>query len=298
MKIKQCIGILFLLTIFSLFAEPRFDDKGIINDVHGKYVGQIVWANQKIDFRNPDESSFKTSFEFGEYIYGRFYLNQSMQNTIYEKTGEEHDRFYFYYDVYLNGQLLDYRIDSYLHEDDLLRRTSQQVWIHIDDTRDNFDYGGWLRIFNALPPGTHTIKADLRAKTPRGKAFNTIFASGSFSITKKAGESLKWGNTYSDFKAGMENSELESQILTCINSVKDNMDWDEVFYKVKIASNEWHEVRDRNTNELIEKYVIAYCFASWPNGDHTVQQFSFKKYFDGVVFNGVIGDSQEKIDPE
>jgi len=60
---------------------------------------EILWSNEKIDLRHPGESKFRDSFEAYEWIWGRFYLSQSMKNSIYNETGVEYNSFYFHYDL-------------------------------------------------------------------------------------------------------------------------------------------------------------------------------------------------------
>lgn len=291
--------LLFFLLFFSLpalllGAGPRFDDKGIINGTHEKYIGQFVWSDEKIDFRNPDESKFRDTFDADDWIWGRFYLAQSMKNSLYDETGVEYNSFYFYYDVYANSESQEWEIDSYEYQGELLRRTTQQVWICIPSGTD--DLAGWFNLVKSLPPGENEIRVDLRARTSSGEVFDTVFASGQFTLNKREGETPGYGEAFDEYEAGMTDPELEAEILKCIRDVADAYSWDETFYHVRIASDEWQIIRDRNTGEILEKYVIAYCFAMWPDGHFTVQQFAFKPYFGGIEFNGVIGDTQERID--
>jgi len=296
--LKKTSLLLFLLVPALpalLGAAPRFDDKGIFNSTHEKHIGQFVWSTEKIDLRNPDVSSFRNTFDADDWIWGRFFLSQSMQNSIYDETGKEYYSFYFFYDVYVNGELQEWQIDSYEYDsEDLLRRTTQQVWICIPSGSD--DLAGWYNIVKDLPPGENEIKVDLRARTSDGTVFDTVFASGQFTLVRKAGETPGYGEAFDAYKAGMTDPDLEADILKCIKKVAYNYDWDETFYNVRIASDDWHIIRDRDTGEILEKYVIAYCFAKWPDGHYTVQQFAFKPYYDRVEFNGVISDSQERID--
>jgi len=301
-KVSRIAGSKFFFLLLLIFtysglivgANPRFDDKGIFNDTHEKYIGQFAWSNEKIDLRNPDESRFKDEFHAEEWIWGRFYLHQSMKNSIYDETGEEYNRFYFFFDVYVNGELSDWQLEGYEYEGELLRRTSQQIWISIPSESD--DLAGWYNLVRTLPPGENEIRVDLRARTLDGEVFDTVFASGGFTLIKDAGKTPGFGEAFDVYEAGMTDPELEAKILTCIKKVAYAYDWDETFYHVKIASDDWQVIRHRDTGEIIEKYVIAYCFARWPDGHFTVQQFAFKPYYDDIEFNGVIGDSQERID--
>lgn len=292
---RRVISLLFLFCILAaLPAEPRFDDKGIFNSTHEKYIGQFVWSTEKVDLRNPVESKFKSAFTMEDSIYGRFYLAQSMQNTIYDSTGMEYDSFYYFYEVYVDGELTEWEVEADRYYGDYLRRTTQQLWIY--NPESSTDLAGWYNLCKSLTPGNHEIRIDLRARTESGEVFNTVFASGQFTLNKEEGKTPGYGEAFDAYESGMIDPELEENILNCIIKVADSYDWDETFYNVRIASDEWHINRDKDTGEIIEKYIIAYCFARWPDGHFTVQQFAFEPYYDTVQFGGVIGDSQERID--
>ncbi|MCP4179855.1 MAG: hypothetical protein GY756_19005, partial [bacterium] len=51
----------------------------------------IVWSKEKISYKYPDDSKFVSDFNADEYIFGRLYLNESVQNTVYKNTGDELD---------------------------------------------------------------------------------------------------------------------------------------------------------------------------------------------------------------
>ncbi|NJO90738.1 MAG: hypothetical protein HC831_18580 [Chloroflexia bacterium] len=120
----------------------------------------------------------------------------------------------------------------------------------------------------------------------------------------KQGEKIKIGKSYSTIKAGMINNELEAKILTCIQEYAKKSAWDETFTNVKIQNEDWNIVQNTLSGVTTGRSVIAYCFASWPDGHCTVQQFVFKQKFDGqnyskmVNYDGLISGSQEKVDCE
>ena len=60
--------------------RPTPDD-GMVNDLHKKNIGNILWANEAITKGEPSTAALKTSFIAQEDgIYGRIYLAKSLRN--------------------------------------------------------------------------------------------------------------------------------------------------------------------------------------------------------------------------
>lgn len=279
-------------------------DAGISNETHLKYVGQIVWSNERISFQSPDESKFKTTFYCDEFILGRFYLPKSLQREIYALTGEIRQNIEFYYDCYVDGKLHSWQIQNgSLAKNDHLMRTTQQVWIYY--TKENPDeFSEWYNFVKFLSVGEHTVKIDLRVMENSGKAFDNIFASGSFKLIKKKNYKLKAGKTFADFSAGMEDNEIEADILDCVKSYAEINAWKETYKSVKIKSTEWGIKKDELTGDIVSRSLVAYCYATWPNGKCSVQSFIFTQdnnegsYSKTYSWAGEIDSSLEYIECE
>ena len=65
-------------------------EKGTIlsSEYHKEHVGEIVFSDQVVAFKNEDPSKLKTSFTFGEVIRFRAYFQQSFYNTMVDKFNE------------------------------------------------------------------------------------------------------------------------------------------------------------------------------------------------------------------
>ncbi|NJO90737.1 MAG: hypothetical protein HC831_18575 [Chloroflexia bacterium] len=148
-------------------AKKTLKDQGVTNEVHKNHTGQIVWASEKISFTNPDATKFKTDFTTDEWIAGRFYLSESMQNTIYKEEKIIYENFYYYYDIYVDGKKVDWDIETGQLYGDYLERTTQQVWVY---TNEGSDRPGWQKLVNSLEPGIHEIKVNLRARNESGES--------------------------------------------------------------------------------------------------------------------------------
>jgi hypothetical protein len=286
--------------------QANLKDAGIPNDVHRNHLDQIVWSKEKISFDSPDESKFCKSFAFQDYIYGRFYLSKSLQVSVYELTKTVEDKLNYSFDVYIDGKLNAWPIELGFREllDDKLQRTSQQVWIYILETEtSSCDKVGWSRIINSLAPGEHDIKVDLRASNRESVKYDKIFATGSFKFVKKAGDVMKLGKTFADYKAGMKDATLEAKCLKCIQKNAIDQKWEESFKKVKIASQDWRIFYHEISGAILFRSIHVYCYSTWPNGACKVQTFAFRQQYNGsgfndnVILDGVVRETfQEDID--
>lgn len=79
----------------------------------------------------------------------------------------------------------------------------------------------------------------------------------------------------------MNDKTLESKALTAIQYHAKMGGWSETFSKVVITSPSWQIVRDKNTNSIIGRIVVAACVAKWPKGNCTYQYFSFMQDHQG-----------------
>ncbi len=281
--------------------EKHVEDQGILHQVHQNNIGKIVWSNETIDMENPDPAKFKDHFNSSDWIHGRFYLSQSIENSIIDEAGESYSDYIYFFDVYVDGNKVDWEMDRGRNYGDALKRTTQKIFVY--DDGEYSDKAGWTKLINGLKPGDHEIKADLRFQH-NATTYNKVLATGSFTLTKEAGDVIKIGKSYSTIKAGMVNKAFESSMLTCMQDYAKRSGWKETFNKVKIQSKDWNIVRNKYTSVIIGRTLVAYCFATWPDKHCTVQRFVFMQDYNGNGYNnsfkyhGLISGSQEEVDCE
>jgi hypothetical protein len=57
-------------------------DEGILDDLHSKNIGEILWSKEPISKKGTDEELLKTTFVYlKDEVYGRAYLPKSIRNT-------------------------------------------------------------------------------------------------------------------------------------------------------------------------------------------------------------------------
>ena len=273
----------------------KLDDMGITNATHKKYVGQIVWSSEKISFETPDETKFKTKFNAGEYIYGRYYLPESFQNFILRHENMEIQAGRIYSDVYVDGVLQNFEFDPSALMSEQFTGTTRQIFVHLPIKADT-NYGDtkrWVEIANAMSPGEHTVKFDLRIADHPG-----VVVSSNFTYVKGT-EKLKCGWNFGSYASGMKDATLEAGILKCIQNAASAQGWDEKFSKLKIYSNDWNTLRNEY-GVILGRTVGAYCYATWPDGHCTVQPFVFKQDYNGSDYSKALilfsNGSQDVVD--
>jgi hypothetical protein len=265
----------------SIGGKKHLEDDGITNATHQKYVNQIVWANEKISFDAPDESTFKTKFNAGEHIFARYYLDESLKNLVYKETGKIVDGLSYYCDVYIDSVLQDVKLDYTNIGYDYTGKTTMQIKVHVPKTEISFGCSDqWVEMVNkSMSPGEHTVRVDLRVE-----GCKTVAATGSF-IYVKGTEKVKYGWSLASYPQGMQDATLEADILKCIQSKGTNSGWKEKFSKVRISSTDWDMVYNEYTGVITGRTLDAYCQATWPDGHCTVQLFSFHQQYNGTGYS-------------
>ncbi|MBN1251018.1 MAG: hypothetical protein JXR51_12165 [Bacteroidales bacterium] len=262
-------------------------DQGITNEVHKKYVKQIVWSDSKISFTNPDESTFKTEFTSDMFIYARYYMPYSFENYFINQLKEKPgDMISYYFLLYVDDKLQDWKPDEGTLSGDYVQRTTQQFWIYIpnDDKYSKDVNNNWVDIVNKMSAGKHEIKLILLLES-YGKKLTAL--EGSFTYDKKESQSIKIGKSFADLEAGMNDTNLENDILQCVNKTSEEKYWKIKYTKVKIKSNDWNVIRIKPNYTVIGKYVEAYCYGT-KDGKCFVEPHKFFKEFDGAEYTNKV----------
>jgi hypothetical protein len=267
--------------------------EGITGPLHEKYMGQIVFASEKLT-RTLPESSFKTTFTLGEPIYCRAYIPRGIgdyyvydsqgKNTNYSGFGTDYSS-RIYAMAYADGVLL---MDQPVFVDDLMKNdagkflTTYQIFFF----RAANDEGNDLKLVNALnklTDGEHKIRIESFAGTgPTARTSKQPIAVGEFTLIKKG--SVKLNRSFADLKAGMKDPALEAKILKAVQAHARKNGWKENFSKVKISSEGWTIQRNSLTGAVLSRTVSAWAYAVWPDGRCSYQDISVKQDHDGKNF--------------
>ncbi len=120
--------------------------------------------------------------------------------------------------------------------------------------------------------------------------FVLLTSTSVFSQTKKH---------FSDFTAGMQNTEYEQQALEAVNKKAANEKWKESYTQAVITSDDWKIEYNEITGSIICRKLYMVLYGVWPDGRCKAVQFGFRqdylgggKYSKTLQYNS-IGDMED-----
>lgn len=179
--------------------------------MHSKYVGKIVFSDQKLTQENTKEELFKSSFNFGDPIYARVFTSNSVENymTYDKKYGQTPSG------EVLNTSACSYTVFYYIDNVEMIQLTydnryensginTWQQFIFNPDLKSKSDFNKEkvIEFLYGLSPGVHKVKVEIWA------GLNDLsikpIAEGEFDFKVEAGSKIKTGIRWSDanWKAG------------------------------------------------------------------------------------------------
>jgi hypothetical protein len=173
-------------------------DQGVTSPTHKKHMGKIVWSNNVVSFRSPDESAFKNKFSINEPIYGRIYYNKALTNQMVYLSGHEQKMRDGSYKILLHADGKPYNASfgafnsSTLTGDPASHWTTWQFSPNPKKREDGeaVVIDRWVKFTRTLSPGEHKIRFDLFATMGQYESKSAI-ASGEFTLIIADGDKIK-----------------------------------------------------------------------------------------------------------
>jgi len=171
-------------------------DAGITGSLHQKYLKQIVFSKKPIDGNSP-ESELSNSFNLGDDIFFRLFLERSLANDAraarieegvkaQELKAEIHINGTKIYDNYEVNGLHKYRF-NYENSTSALEALSHNKWVELEG--DNGFANEFLTDFfyatNRLPVGSHKVKIVLPKLNISGEFTLNVTEAGKLALAKK-----------------------------------------------------------------------------------------------------------------
>lgn len=291
-----------------LFKEKSEDP--IYSDMHRNNKGKIVFHTSEVDRSNPT-GKFEGTFNAPDRLYARAFFekgftNLTMTNSKGDTTRYAQNGVVFPYTlIYIDGKLQDYKYDnSSLIEADVLKNNTRQIWLY-PSVSDGLTDIKWIKSVDKLSAGNHQVKLEYWIEEPtENDTYKAKIAEGDFTLVKKAGDKLKIGKSWSNFKTAMSNSTYESKILYVaqqISKLEDGL----VAKAVKIVSSDWTIVKNNTTGAILYRYLVVqvkftnpegYCYTApreakqdySGNGNYTSEFTLVTHYNKNIGFNGYI----------
>ena len=210
----------FLPLFLLLLLGPVLADQGMTSQTHAAHVGEIVFSNKEIKFRQEDPAALKGQFKLGEPIYGRLYFKQSMANTplFHTQLGESLSGGYregaWEIQLFVDGVNQNIAFGNFT--DGKVSEKAEREWTtwQINLFPDNPELADrnvtepWTKVAARLKPGNHEVKLVFNAT--QGQYKSKPMAVGSFQLQVDEGSSFSAGAFPSNTYTGSDLNQLKS----------------------------------------------------------------------------------------
>ena len=298
-------------------AEP---DDGILSPFHQANIGKIVFTKKKMEPKDITAADLVTEFSINDPIYFTFFMDKSFRNQVLyplntDGTGGFNDgwcwdhSFHKFYEessgtgvpqlnmygsnmvyVEVDGKQVT-EVPFYLPVNVNSTKTAFTGYISTDPKNDMVPRDEMIDYLIALPEGSHSVNVEIAGFDLKVGMTKGLSASGGFSLKKDVGEKFSpvMGRSWADYKANMTDANLEAKVLTAVKDFGRVNSYDEKFVKIKIESSDWVITRTRTLNPVITgRYIVAFCYSTWPNGLCKVQRYSFRQEYDGSGYQSTV----------
>lgn len=268
----------------------------ITSTMHRNNIGKILFSNEKIPLKNEDPSKIKSQLTSGDHIYGRMYLISSIPNdTIYlsddastsdprevTRGNRFHNTANAGYNLYINGELSDWRIENAVFDSETLHQTTRQVWL-VPKPEDEPVSNYWFDELDKLPDGSHNIRIEY---VPLHKSIIRPLAVGEFTFIKDSKNIISTGRTFSGLPEGRKDSGLASEAMAILKKVYNEKGWDGTLQKVKFKSD-WVSSYVGSYDKLRKiREITVYAYTTHDNGKCMVEEFVIGQNHNGSTFSG------------
>ncbi|UKN00805.1 hypothetical protein K6119_13810 [Paracrocinitomix mangrovi] len=307
-----------------LVYHKRKTDEGIVSEYQKANLNKIVFSSKKLAPSEVNGDNVKTKFSINDPVYFNIMLPQALTNYIIypqDENGNFLDDYCYDYsfkkwypgdgrgayntdtglpvrnihgstqiEFYLDGELYNCPI-SLRGVNTSSTQTIYSDWI-FDDPSKHDPQPDWVDLVQNLSEGEHEVKLIVYAKTNGGqdvKSTKEPIAEGSFTLVRNPGESFtpKFDMKWADYKRGMNDGDLNSKILKEIQRFGAASKYKEEFQAIKVSSDRWTITRNALTGIPIDRSIVVYCKAKWPDGFCKVQRFLFKQDYNGSGFGEI-----------
>lgn len=295
-------------------AEP---DDGILNPFHQAHLGQIVFTKKKMEPKDITDADVATELSINDPIYFTFFMDKSFRNQLLFPLNADgsgfnqgwcydHSFHKFYPETRDSGipSINGYGSHMIFVEIDGVQIEDILFFIRVDFNSTKTAFTGyiapdpsevqpgtaWIDLMAKLSEGDHKVNVEI-AGFRLDAGITKEISKGSFNLKKKAGESYApvMGKSWSDYSSKMNDSKLEAKVLKAVQDYGRVNSYSEKFVKIKIASSDWNITRTKTLTPVITgRYVIAYCYSTWSNGQCKVQRYSFRQEYDGSSYQSTV----------
>ncbi len=287
---KKLIFLLLAVSAaWNLHAQPgkEFKTQGITSSAQTTFLNKIVFApnSSAIAFQKEVTSDFKSDFTFGDEIYLRIYLDNSLCNYLIKElpTADPSNiskNAFFKAHFFLDGKEIS---TSTINGE--LQESHKKEWTTFKGAFNNGGSGGnpilrdGYSLFltecdNLLTNGKHTIRIEIRPCIEQPVAFEgKTVATGEFTLTVLPTSINPYDEDMCLAKAQMSNPTLEARVMKKYASMPENS---KQVKEARITMENWDIIRNEYTSVILRrelslvvvsinkdgKYVYKNCYIS------------------------------------
>ena len=279
----------------------EYPTQGITSDVHKNNMGKIVFgpSYESIAFKKEIPASFKNSFTFGEPIYVRAYLDNSLSNYLIKLLPNE-DKSYINNNAHFKAHFFLDGVETFSQTLSGLQVGENQEWTSFKGALYTGDHSGspmfrgeFITFLNGLDAklsnGKHKIKVEIKPWiNETNPVEGSVVAAGEFDFMVNPNSINTNDDIFCIAKANMTDAKVEAATMKEYALEKGNST-DVKF--ARIISKDWTIVRAPYTGTILRrnldlhivsinkegKYVYKKCYIS--------QEYISGKFQDKITFS-------------
>ncbi|WP_395632910.1 hypothetical protein [Flavobacterium sp.] len=285
-------------------SSGEYQTLGITSEAHKKNMGKIVFAPQRSDiaFQSENEANFRNAFTFGDEIYFRVYMDNSLSNYFIkshpemEKSKIDENSYYTVY-YFLDG-VQEKKAKILKNE---FEKEHKQEWTSFKGALNNGpnrgddllwgSFDGFLRELDTkLSNGKHKIKVEIRPciDNPNPIELATV-ASGEIDFTVTPTSINKNDESFCLKKANMKDAALEAKVLKLFAADKSNAGTTPK--SCRITSKEWVITRNDLTGRILRRNLVLLVVALDKDGKYFYKDCYIAQEYVGGQFSNTINFS-------
>lgn len=277
------LTVIFLLVTSNMSSQTvyKIQNQGITSETHRNNIGKILWAKERIQFKNQDGISYATEFNQGDAIYGRGYLEDCLYNLSIDSGNNDclNPNNEFELRLLVNGEGFGKLYENYFPDQDW---TTFQVTLALSDgdREDRINKGisaKWATVANKLAIGKYDITIEFWGGKPGCELIK--YAEGSFVFNKTSGESVSGsGEKVPPHK--MLNPKLSKEM---IEEVKAEGWKNESPIYVVIIEPDWRIIRDA-WGKITAREINTFVILKDNDGNCRANDISFRQFYNGKKY--------------
>ncbi len=265
------LAILLLGCEFSVYSQfkkrAKKDPKAILEAINITFSSKPFSEGQ-------EATTNETVFDASANIYGQLNLGIIFSELVYPSKPKNVNTNFSVW-----AQLVDGGKKFHMENVDVKNDNNfDKYYLNINPSPDKAKYG---KLFSALKEGENKVKFWVIIEGGTNAGETEII------LKKQGGTGYSIGKSFDDYKAEMKNEKFEQGIKSAAQKLYDDAGSKVKVLGVKIANSSWFIEKHKVTGHILNRQLGAFVYAKWPNGECTVQKFTFSQNYAGGKYSDV-----------